>query len=201
MDHLKPVYFGNGESYSDDEDAYDFPTPEPSENGDEEEDDPTEDASSVLSSSSSSEDEEEEEEEDDEEDDDDSSSGSESEDETVDPAEADPVQFPVSIHICFPNDKGRCVHPTCENRHISSFFHICPYGIDRDSVCNRFGCKNFGKGFDQKDCPYFRTISQICKKPDCPYFGRKHTDVPVTPRYIPSKRPLENAVMPSAKKS
>jgi hypothetical protein len=129
------------------------------------------------------------------------SSKSASEDETVDPAEADPIQFPISIQICFPNAEGRCIHPTCENKRVSMFFHICPYGIDRNSVCNRFGCRNFGKGFDQRDCPFFRTVSKICKKPDCPYFGMKHSDVPDTPRYIPSKRPLENAVMPSAKKA
>ena len=182
------------EDYSDAGDEYQFPTPDPSENGDEEEDDLTEDATSV-SFSSSSEDEEE------EEDEDGSSSESESEDETVDPAEADPIQFPISIHICFPNDEGKCIQPTCENKRLSMFFHICPYGMDRNTVCNRFGCKNFGKGFDQKDCPFFRTISKICRKPSCPYFGMKHSDVPVTPRYIPSKRSLENAMMPSAKKA
>lgn len=199
------------DEYSDAGDEHQFLTPDPSENGDEEEEN---DSISYASYVSPSEGEEEEEDasvstvgsvksesEDDEEEEEDASSGSESEDETVDPAEADPIQFPISIHICFPNDEGRCIHRTCENRRISSFFHICPYGMDGNIICNRFGCRNFGRGFDQRDCPFFRTISQICRKPDCPYFGMKHSDVPVTPRYIPSKRSLENAVMPSAKKS
>lgn len=107
MDHLKPVYFGNGESYSDDEEAYDFPSPEPSEyDEDEDEDVSTELATSESDGSSSSSEEE---------DDDGSASESESEDEE-DPAEADPIPLHRLVHIChFLVDNTKCMVPFCAN--------------------------------------------------------------------------------------
>lgn len=112
MDRLRPVYFGNGESYSDDEEAYDFPSPEPSEyDEDEDEDDPTEDATSVSDASEEDDSSSTTSEEDDE--DDASTSGSEDEEEE-DPAEADPIPRNRIIHICpFLVNGTRCTSPHC----------------------------------------------------------------------------------------
>jgi hypothetical protein len=112
MDRLKPVYFGNGESYSDDEEAYDFPSPDPSEyDEDEDEDVPTEYATSDSDGSSSFSSEE-------DDDDDGSTSGSESEDEE-DPAEADPIPRNRIVHVCrFLVDQTRCTSMGCINFNI-----------------------------------------------------------------------------------
>ena len=111
MDRLKPIYFGNGESYSDDEEAYDFPSPDPSEyDEDEDEDVSTELATSESDGSSSSSEEED--------DDDGSTSESESEDEE-DPAEADPIPRHRLVHICrFIVDGTRCTSMACINFNI-----------------------------------------------------------------------------------
>lgn len=113
MDRLKPVYFGNGESYSDDEEAYDFPSPDPSEyDEDEDEDVPTELATSDSDGSTSGSSSEE------EDDDDGSTSESESEDEE-DPAEADPIPRHRLVHICrFIVDGTRCTSMACINFNI-----------------------------------------------------------------------------------
>lgn len=106
MDRLRPVYFGNGESYSDDEEAYDFPSPDPSEYDEDEDEDENVPTEYATSDSDGSEEEDE---------DDASTSGSESEDEEEeDPAEADPIPRNRIIHICpFLINGTRCTSPHC----------------------------------------------------------------------------------------
>ena len=114
MDRLKPVYFGNGENYSDDD--YDFHTPDSSEyDEDEEEDVSTELATSESdgSLSSSSEEDDDGSSSSSSEEDDDGYDGSASEDEE-DPAEADPIPRHRLVHICrFLVDRTKCMVPFC----------------------------------------------------------------------------------------